>query len=238
MRRIFKNQRPAVLDDFVAMQLAIEPVPVNLTYGSLTNKANLLQHLTEEQYGLCGYTGAPVDERISGLKSENGKATFTNHIEHLKPQSVCRQEVEAQGYEYGRVLADDLSYENMIAAVEVTGAKSEHFGAVLKANRLLPLLPTHEGCEKQFQFSEVDGRVIGMSREADEAISILGLNHKTLANARLYALSSWFSADVIDSLDSVKDLMREVSTPKNGQLVEYAFVIEAVARMYINEDDL
>jgi uncharacterized protein (TIGR02646 family) len=237
MRRIPKTGHPESLGTFINMQLLIEPAPVNLTYGSLTKKAALLQDLTDEQYGLCGYTGAPVDGRISGLKSATGEAIFTNHIEHLKPQSVCRQEVEAQGQEYGRVLADDLAYENMIAAIEVRGAKSEHFGAVFKANKTLPLLPTHDDCEKQFRFSELDGSVIGTSPEAQLTISILHLDHKTLKDARRSALLTWLAPDVIDDLESIKDLIREMNTPRNGALPEYAFVIEAAARMYLYEDN-
>lgn len=238
MRRIIKAQCPESLEEFIEIQLSIEPSPINLTYGSFTNKAALLRDLTAEQHGLCGYTGAPIDERISLLRSDSGEAAFRNHIEHLKPQSVCRQEIEAQGHEYGSVLADDLSYENMIAAVEVRGARKEHFGAVLKANRILPLLPTHDGCDKQFQFSEQDGSVIGINAEAEESILTLGLNHKTLKDHRVSALSAWLNPDVIDSHDSIREVIRVVSTPSNGKLPEFAFVIEAAARMYINEDDL
>ncbi|EMN5784125.1 hypothetical protein [Pseudomonas aeruginosa] len=133
MRAVEKRQSPECLRGFIDGQLAIEPEPVNVTYKNFREKAKLLNELTLEQYGLCGYTGAPVDgDRISKLASASGDVVFKNHIEHLKCQDLCKQELIDSGGVVGRDLGDDLNYFNMIAALGMSGSEAEHFGAEIK----------------------------------------------------------------------------------------------------------
>jgi len=143
MRFIAKGDVPACLQDWVDVNMAMEE-PVNVSYARFPCRKQLLGELTDEQFGLCGYTGAPVDEeRVSGLKNSTASpASFKSHIEHLKSQAVCKQEVRTAGLTYGRVLGDDLNYHNMIAALEVKGSEDEQFGAVIKKDKILPILPT------------------------------------------------------------------------------------------------
>ena len=170
MRRIGKGGTPQCLQDFIDEQVGINPEPVNLSYPNIPDKPTLLAILTSEQQGLCGYTGAPVDDRIPNLQDGYFDVRFSNHIEHLKCQQTCREEVVARGEEYGRVIGDDLEYRNMIAALDVRGARVEQFGAVKKANQLLPVLPTHEGCSNCFAFHEGDGGVEGLNANASVPI--------------------------------------------------------------------
>lgn len=238
MRKIAKTNVPAYLQAFTDGQLAIQPHPVNLTYGDFPHKTLLLQTLTQEQFGLCGYTGAPVDDRMKKLQVKAGGPNLSNHIEHLKCQQACRAEVAARGEDYGRVVADDLNYQNMIAALEVRGTKAEHFGAVAKANKSLPLFPTTEGCGEQFVFSQGDGSVRGTDNAAAGCISMLALNHQTLKGWRLSALSAWFDPETIQSRDDIIGVIQAVTTPTAERLPEFAYVIESVAKGYINENDL
>jgi hypothetical protein len=233
MRRIVKNQTPDCLQTFIDGQLAIEPEPVNLTYRNFRAQADLLAILTAEQFGLCGYTGAPVDERISNLKSTSGQATFRNHIEHLKCQATCRKELADCGGEYGRDLCDDLNYFNMIAAVEVRGAESEHFGAVKKKDLSLPVLPTQEKCDEHFKFREVDGGIEGLKEEADQSISVLHLNHDTLKGWRKSAIAAWLDPEVIQTLEDFEEVAQAMEEPVEGRLPEYAFVIGSIAKGYL-----
>ena len=237
MRRITKGIAPECLQTFIDGQLAIQPEPVNLTYRDFPNKLALREVLTREQYGLCGYTGTPVDDRMAQLRSNDAGTSFRNHVEHLKSQKACRAEVVARGAEYGRVLADDLDYKNVIAAIEVRGAEAEHFGAVAKADRPLSLLPTHEGCEERFKFREGDGSVEGLNDSAKTCISVLALNHDTLKGWRLSALSTWLDPEVVQTRADLLGVIQAVTTPDTERLPEYAFVIESVARGYLNEDD-
>lgn len=232
MRRIVKNQTPNCLQTFIEGQLAIKP-PVNLTYRDFPEKAALLAILTTEQFGLCGYTGAPVDKRISNLTSPLGQATFRSHIEHLKCQARCRQELTDSGLEFGRDLCDDLSYLNMIAAVEVRGAEREHFGAVKKKDLALPVLPTQEKCDEYFKFREVDGGIEGLNDDAEQSIGVLDLGHETLKGWRKSAIDVWFDPQVIQTREDFEKVALAMEEPFEGKLPEYAFVIGSIAREYL-----
>ncbi|PJJ96217.1 hypothetical protein CO611_09960 [Lysobacteraceae bacterium NML03-0222] len=238
MKRINKNNTPDCIQSFIDRQLSIEPEPVNLTYRDFPRKSELRDTLTREQYGICGYTGAPVDDRISKLQSNSSSVSFKNHIEHLKCQKICRIEIEAQGKEFGRVVADDLNYQNMIVALEVCGAAVERFGAVVKADQELPVLPTMEGCEKHFVFREADGSVEGADESGISSVAVLKLDHETLKGWRLSALSVWLDPDVIQTREDFIEVIQAVTTPVDERLPEFAYVIESVARSHINETHL
>lgn len=233
MRRIVKNQTPECLQIFIDGQLAIDPEPVNVTYRCFPEKVELLATLTNEQFGLCGYTGVAVDERISALKNHSEQVAFGNHIEHVKSQAACRQELVDWGGEYGRDLCDDLSYVNMIAAVEVRGAESEHFGAVKKKNLALPVLPTQERCDEYFKFREADGGIEGVNEDAVQSIAVLGLDHDTLKGWRISAIEAWLDPEVIQTRDDFENLVQAMELPIDGKLPEFAFVIESIAREYL-----
>lgn len=234
MRHITKSQPPKCLQDFIDGQLAIKPEPVNVTYGDFRSKPKLLGELTTEQYGLCGYTGAPVDdERISKLQSLSGEATFKNHIEHLKCQEACKQELISTGRVFGKDLGDDLSYFNMIAAVEVRGSEPEHFGAVKKKNLPLPVLPTQNNCSDHFSFHEIDGGIDGLTHDGATSINVLQLNHETLNGWRKSAIDTWLDPEVIQSHEDFAAVIQAVETPIDGKLPEFAFVIGSIAKEYL-----
>ncbi|CAB3730357.1 Uncharacterised protein [Achromobacter insolitus] len=233
MRRIVKNQTPECLQTFIDGQLAIDPEPVNVTYRCFPKKVELLAILTAEQFGLCGYTGVAVDERISALKNYSEQVTFGNHIEHLKSQTACRQELVDWGGEYGRDLCDDLSYVNMIAAVEVRGAEREHFGAVKKKALALSVLPTQEACGEYFKFRESDGGIEGMNDAAKQSITVLELNHDTLKGWRKAAIDAWLDPDVVQTREDFEKVAQAIEEPANGKLPEFAFVIGSIAKNYL-----
>ncbi|WP_298618823.1 hypothetical protein [uncultured Zoogloea sp.] len=234
MKTIVKTHPPKCLTDFIDGQLAIVPEPVNLTYSDFRDKSKLLGELTSEQHGLCGYTGAPVDaERLAKLKSPSDGVAFKNHVEHLKCQDACKKSVVDAGGVFGRNLGDDLNYLNMIAALEVRGAESEHFGAVKKKNSVLPVLPTQDGCSDHFCFREVDGGVVGLTAEGAASIEVLRLDHETLNDWRRSAIEAWLDPDVIQSRDDFEEVVRAVEISIDGYLPEFAFVIGSIARGYL-----
>lgn len=238
MRRIAKTLVPECLQTFIDGQLAIQPQPVNLTYADFPFKATLREILTREQYGLCGYTGTPVDDRIEQYQQGSPHTALCNHIEHLKCQKACRAEVVDRGEEYGRVLGDDLDYRNMIAALEVRGAEVEQFGAVAKGAHTLPVLPTHADCAERFVFREGDGSIDGVDDVAKDCVSVLALNHETLKRWRLSALSIWLDPDVVQTREDFIEVIQAVTAPVAERLPEFAFVIESVAKGYFDEVDL
>ena len=191
--------------------------------------------MTDEQFGLCGYTGAPVDEeRVSGLKNSTASpASFKSHIEHLKSQAVCKQEVRTAGLTYGRVLGDDLNYHNMITALEVKGSEGEQFGAVIKKDKILPILPTDPECHDHFIYRE-DGGVDGRTEAGSEAISLLRLDHQTLCGWRGSAINEWLEDDILQSRENILEIIRALRMAIDGKLPEFSFIIEAVASGYLD----
>ena len=233
MKYIAKTEAPACLRDWINAQLGME-VPVNMTYDAFPCNKELLGELTDEQFGLCGYTGAPVDKaRVSGLKnSTDSQASFGNHIEHLKSQAVCKQEVRSAGQTYGSVLGDDLNYHNMIAALEVKGSEDEQFGAVIKKSKSLPVLPTSSQCHDHFGYRE-DGGVDGRTEAGSTAISILKLDHPTLCGWRQNAIDVWLDEEILQTREDVAAVISAIQTVVDDRLPEFSFVIEAIALRYL-----
>ncbi|HID30568.1 MAG TPA: hypothetical protein EYP19_11265 [Desulfobacterales bacterium] len=236
MREIRKNATcPTCLSDFIASQQKIGPPVVNLTYSSFQNpgRQELREILTHEQFGLCGYTGAPVDDRISNLRSPNQEVSFSNHIEHLKCQKTCKKELANKGLVYGEDLGEDLDYNNLIAALEVRGAHSEQFGAVYKGNSTLSVWPTHERCSERFRFREGDGGVDGLNAEGCHSIDILNLKHETLMGWRKGAIDAFFNPEVSLTRQDLEIILQKMEGPVDGRLPEFAFVISNIARQYL-----
>ncbi len=233
MKKIEKHQTPACLGEYIKAQQSIQPEPVNLTYDCFPEKAALREILTGEQFGLCGYTGAPIDDRISNLKSSPSKAIFRNHIEHLKCQETCKRETESNGGKYGRDLCGDLDYFNMIAAINVIGSQSERFGAATKDNHDLPVWPIHEDCDTLFRFEESSGEVSGINAAAEMSIQLLKLDHDTLNGWRKAAIEEWLDPAVIQTHEDFENVKLAMEQPIKGKLPEYAFVIWLIVKGYL-----
>lgn len=217
MRRITKGIPPDCLTDWIRANGSppdSEPV-VNMTYdGGFQNKAELKQALVAEQLQLCGYTGCRVDPANS-------------HIEHMKPQSVCRQELEARGGVFGRDLCDDLDYHNMIAAVTVNGHKP--FGASARGNKYDPGLfvsPVEIGCDSHFRY-DLTGDVRAQDQRGDYMIGILNLRHDDLAGRRRGQLAAFFEIELLTT-EYLEGLANAIDAPTDGRLPEFSFAIRSV----------
>ncbi len=121
----------------------------------------------------------------------------------------------------------------MIAALEVRGVKEEHFGAVFKDDNLLPVWPTHEGCEQRFRFHEADGGVRGLDPDAVESVNVLNLNHDTLKGWRKAAVDSFLNSEVIVTREDFEDVLRVVENPRGDKLPEFSFVIASIVKQYL-----
>jgi len=236
MRKIDKQpETPRCLAEFIELQQQIGPPVINLCYSCFQNPGHreLLHILTEEQFGICGYTGAPIDERVGNLVSQHNGIAYSNHIEHQKCQETCKAELEDQGLEHGCDLGDDLCYFNMIAALEIRGAEEEHFGAVYKGNNELQIWPTHDGCESRFRFLEGDGSVEGLDSDAQSSVEVLRLNHDTLKGWRKTAIDIFLDPQVVSTREDFEAVLSAVDSPKDGRLPEFSFSIASVARQYL-----
>ena len=131
-------------------------------------KAELLLSLLVEQGWICAYTMKRIDEA-------------TSHVEHIKPESLCREDGPGS----------DLDYGNMVAGFPRDGMKSNYrYGAQAKADWWKNggqdfISPLHPNCEKRFQF-DLAGNIKAVNNNAAAAntISVLGLKHDTLVEDR------------------------------------------------------
>ena len=229
MRYIEKaDAPPASIREWLVIQL---PVGLNLDYHSFNDKPQLRAELTAEQFGLCAYTGTPIDERLMGFRDDN--LVFQAHIEHVKPRSVCQAELEVRGGLYGREICEDMDHRNLVAALEVKKrnrrARSEIFGAAAHENEILPVTPTQPGCEERFQFDE-QGSIRGLDDPAKETIRQLRLDHATLAGWRRGAIAGFFPADLAMTREEIEQLVDRLAQPNEGKLREFAFCIRSYAR--------
>ncbi len=240
MRHIAKpTEPPRSIHDYVTNQT---PVGHGLDYKTFASTASplggsrggqLCDELTQQQFGLCAYTGAGIDERLGPLADPNAKLKFARHNEHLKPQSDCRKQLIATGKQPGLDLGEDMDHRNIVAALLVSGgggrvAKDQLFGAAHRENHPVPLLPTDLSCEARFSF-DLQGFVSTTNindSSAAATIKVLNLESGILRGWREQAIRVWFEA--IETADDARLILERMTNPTAGQLPEYCFAISQV----------
>ena len=131
-------------------------------------KELILAAMIAEQGGLCAYTMRRIDNNSS-------------HVEHIKPRSLCLQDLRGS----------DLDYANLLACFPRHDVKGQpRYGARLKDNWwdndgaefVSPLQPT---CERVFRF-KLNGEIEAVNNrtQAITTIDVLGLNHRSLTEDR------------------------------------------------------
>lgn len=251
MRYIAKPaEEPVAIREYVAVQ---SPVGHGLDYPTFastrspnpphrTRGGELCQELVAQQFGLCAYTGAGIDERLGHLSDPAKKLKFKAHNEHLKPQSRCKEEMEAQGYAYGTVVGEDMDHRNIVAALLVEGAggktkvnKADLFGAAHRENDRVPVLPTDPTCENRFTYHPEDGSISATAQsdaDARESIRVLNLNEGTLSGWRLHAIDTF--TEVIMSRADAELVIQRTTVPQDGRLPEYCFAIRQAAQLLLD----
>jgi uncharacterized protein (TIGR02646 family) len=217
MRFIAKGSQPTELAQWIAEQ---EPVGVNLTYSCLPSdvKQRVVAALAAEQFQICAYTGKRLSPRVTA-------------IEHVKPQSQCRSELEAIGGKFGEVLGEDLSYANMLGVYKAPGVS---YGEAARRNRPVPVGPLDPTCESRFGFT-LDGRIVSQeSGDSDVALTItnLELDNRALQVDRASAIEGALPTELLASLtgEELRAIADGYATPDtSGALPEFAFVIRTVA---------
>lgn len=177
MKRIQKGIECQALTEWRTANAA---VPENLAYGrGGFPTASVLAALLLEQGYLCAYTLKKVDE---------GSA----HIEHVKPQSLCRHEDEVREAQQQALERFDVAWQNMVACFPAPGAPRPEYGAV-KKDKWWPdnglegfVSPLSAECEPRFSYA-----LNGEMRPADPAdsaaeqtIKEVGLNDGRLQELR------------------------------------------------------
>lgn len=212
--------------------------PLPLSYPAFGRTTELKRELITEQSGLCAYTGAGID--AEGLRRRRPADQvpprfdfwFTAHIEHLKPQSVCRLELERAGGVYGRDRGEDTSYRNMVAAMLVSGSPEQQFGAAIRGDRPLAVTPTSPDCVEAFHFFE-DGDMIGANERGDSAVRTLLLDHPTLCDWRAEVIDFHLPLRENTQPDELIRIIGQMETPVDGRLPDFCHVISSLARQYL-----
>ncbi|MEI6394114.1 MAG: hypothetical protein WCT12_23795 [Verrucomicrobiota bacterium] len=227
---------PRALEEYLNNQ---RPIGVNLDYESFTRKRELRQELVAHQRGLCAFTGAAIDDRLGSISPDGhltspsgAKLNIKVHNAHLKPQSVCKQEMIARNEEPGRSLGEDMDHRNIVAALLMEGAKEETFGAAAQINRLLLISPIEPDCEARFHFAG-NGQVQGIGPEASDTVAILKLCHRTLEGWRREAIEAFIDPAKITSISDLEAIIAAMNTSSNGRLPAYCFAIKQVAERLI-----
>jgi uncharacterized protein (TIGR02646 family) len=143
---------------------------VNEHYNNLQNpeKEALHETLLKEQGWICAYTMRRINKD-------------TSHIEHIKPESLCRKDA----------VGSDLDYSNMVACFPKEGMIHNYrYGAQLKDKWWVNdgadfISPLNSLCEKMISF-DIEGVISAIKNDpaAVTTIDVLGLDHDSLTEDR------------------------------------------------------
>ena len=218
MKNIQKNVRPLKYAQWCKKVAGTDKKDYNELPPA--EKQSLFNALIAEQGSICGYTMKRIDSESA-------------HIEHIKPQSLCR--TEQQG--------SDLEYRNLIACYPRDGMKARYrYGAQKKGNWwenngrefVSPLCP---GCENHFQFDS-NGSVTAFDVAGATTIEVLDLNHKSLTEERKRVIEEFIlGPDKKNPLSPAK-ATRAISNICNqdgeGRYYEFAIAIRDALQHYLN----
>ena len=173
MKKIAKAAPP---DDLSQWRADNAEVPQNLVYGQAQfPQTSVLTALLQEQGFVCGYT----------LKL---LSVTTAHVEHIKPQTLCRQEDRERECNGRACLREDIAWCNLIACFPAPNAATPpDYGAVKKKDWWQPdfVSPLHDDCEQRFVFDS-NGGVAAQANDAAAfaTIKALALDNKKLSELR------------------------------------------------------
>jgi uncharacterized protein (TIGR02646 family) len=193
----------------------------NEDYRRLQNpeKEILQKALLDEQGFICAYTMRRIDFRCS-------------HIEHIKPETLCRTEDKLKG-----VKGSDLEYRNLLACFPKEGMSANYrYGAQAKGhwwenNGESFISPLNIQCESLLTFNlkgEVDPAENNIN--AKKTIGILKLDHASLTDDRRRAIQQFIfgpSGDDPISIPKARQAINDIKTrSKSGVFVEFCIAIK------------
>jgi len=172
---------------------------------------NLLKLLNAEQGYLCGYTMRKIGQE-------------TSHVEHIKPESVCRAELRGS----------DLDYVNMIACYPKKNGKNKSeytYGAIYKDSWWVNngdqfISPLNPQCEIRITFN-LKGEIIPLNDKGAKTIEVLYLDHKSLTEDRRRSIQEFiYGPKGDDPLSNSKALQAiESIVERNHDGAFYVFCI-------------
>lgn len=230
MKKIAKSEPPEGLKQWKRNNAQS---PQNLYYGLAEFPHDeVLKALLKEQGNICAYTL----KRICSTSA---------HVEHLKPQTICKEEDRQRELSNQPVLREDIAWNNIVACFpEPQVPAAPEYGAVKKggwwdeAKFVSPLL---QECEQRFRFS-ADGKIApadGDDQAAAETIKKIGLDNAKLDELRraafLHAGIHKRADKPITSVTKVEQLMAKWANRDNKteSFAEFCTPLIQVAKDYV-----
>lgn len=183
-------------------------------------KESLFDALIAEQGSICGYTMKRIDRDRA-------------HIEHIKPQSLCRAECQGK----------DLEYTNLIACYPRDGMKTRYrYGAQNKDDWWENdgkdfVSPLYHDCENHFHF-DLNGNVSSSDIAGATTIGVLALNHKSLSEERKRVIEEFiYGPDKKEPLSQAKAIRARseiCNQDGEGRYYEFAIAIKDALQQYLN----
>jgi uncharacterized protein (TIGR02646 family) len=220
VKHIKKGPQPHAL---IAWQKANVKIP-DAEYGTHEFPTAQVKHsLLREQGWICAYTMIRVEEDSS-------------HIEHLKPQTVCRKEGNR---------AETTAYNNMVACYpreHVAGDPPVPFGAIFRKSAWDAaqfISPLTAGCETAFRF-RLNGQIEPVPQSNEKAkwmIKTIALHVDELKDLRRAAIEGMglsLTSDAPVSPKQARQLLTEVCKPDaHGRFRAYCVALKHAAQEYI-----
>lgn len=178
----------------------------------------LLASLSKQQGEICAYTMRRIDMR-------------TSHVEHVKPESLCRLDKKGS----------DLEFGNMVACFPRDGMRRQYrYGAQKKDDWWNPTLfvsPLNAVCELRFRFNE-RGEIspVRNNGAAVNTIKVLGLDNEGLQEDRSRAIQEILYGDTgTEPLSKAKAsrLRAVVCSLSGGKYIEFCVAIRDALEDYI-----
>ena len=223
MKKIVKRQEPA---SFIKFKQENEKAGVKLRYdtdlGSGERKP-IKEALLKEQGYICAYTLKRI-------------ALTSCHIEHLKPEELCRKHMEE-----GVTTVSDLDYNNMVACFPKEAHKGipneKYFGAIKKGNTWVNdgkdyILPLHPNCEDHYEYSK-SGGVKGASEKGENTIALLALDHLVLIEERKKAIDGFIGIAYPIKKAKTLQAISEIDKLNNGKFIEFCIPLKHALKEHL-----
>lgn len=220
MKRIIKDHEPQELLDFKNKNRDLE-----IDYNSLGEKQRtpIKNQLLLEQGYLCAYT----------LKRINFE---TSHIEHIKPEELCRKEKKA-----GKETISDLDYSNFVACYpkDFSGSSRKKFYGAFKKDDWWEnegenfISPLRVDCESHFKFKN-DGTINHITDKGKNTIDVLNLNHDLLKEDRKRAIKNFiYYKNKPLNLSQTNQALESILSKNRNMHIEFCIAIKDALRDHL-----
>jgi len=217
-------QKTDVPHEYMAWCRRVRGTPTE-DFRSLQNpeKASLHEALLQEQGWLCAYTMRRVGNDSS-------------HIEHIKPESLCRL---AQA-------GSDLDYENLVACFPRDGMEEGYrYGAQKKGDWWANdghdfVSPLQPNCETRFRF-DLDGKIeaVGNHPAAVNTIRVLALDHPSLTEDRKRVILEYVfgetGADPLSKAQALRSINMILQRDGRYRFFEFCVAIRHAIGEYLGQ---